>query len=380
MADGGVAVSFTATIEADPAAALDRWDRMDGAGDALAFQRRPWLSAWFGTMGRRAELDLLPVTIRDAAGAMIAGLPLVRETRGLRRIGFADGGLVDYNAPILGSTAPIDTAGAMLLWRALLRVLPAADVVRLERMPHHVGTRPNPLALLPAARRASTLGLAVTLADGYAGWLAALPRRYRMELGRCARLFEALPHARFGQVAAPEISGVLDALDALQRSRIDALALPYGLDDADARAFHHRLGSGGEAGVLFALHAEGRLVAALFGLRVEDGFTMLRVAAEPDYARLSPARLVITRSMERLAGEGVRTIDLGLGDYPYKRRLGGVPVDLVDVVAARSLRGLAEVAEHRGRAALRGRPLVRAAARRLRATLRLPRFRPTGSA
>ena len=215
------------------------------------------------------------------------------------------------------------------------------------------------------------------MGGGYAGWLAARPRRYRMELGRCARLFDALPGARFGPVAPEDTPAVLAALERLQRSRLATLALPYALDDPQAHAFHHALAADREAGALFALHAEDRIVAALFGLRIGATFVMLRVAADPALARLSPARLVITRAMERLAGEGVRTIDFGLGDYAYKRKMGGESVDLVDLVAARSIRGLPEVADHRGRAALRANPRARAAALWMRGTL--PRFRPTPS-
>ncbi len=374
---GAVAVRFTAAIEPSFDAASDVWERMAEEGDALAFQRRPWLAAWASTVGSGPELDLLPVTVRDEAGMPVAGLPLVRERRGLRRIGFADGGLVDYNAPVLGRGAPQDPEGAARLWAALLQVMPAADTIRLERMPRRIGARPNPLALLPDARPSSSLGLALTLEHGYEGWVAARPRRYRMELGRCARLFDALPGARFERVTACNASGVLGALETLQRSRVAALERPYALDDPRVHAFHHALAADGDTSTLFALRLEEEIVAALFGLRVGAGFIMLRVAADPEHARLSPARLVITRAMERLAGEGVRTIDFGLGDYDYKRRLGGEAVDLVDLVAARSWRGLGELAGHRGRAALRANPRAQAAARRLRDALRAPRFRPT---
>ena len=121
---GTVAVRFTAAIEPSFDAAFDVWERMAEEGDALPFQRRPWLAAWASTIGRGPELDLLPVTVRDSAGAPIAGIPLVRERRGLRRIGFADGGLVDYNAPILGRNVPQDRDGAARLWAALRHVLP----------------------------------------------------------------------------------------------------------------------------------------------------------------------------------------------------------------------------------------------------------------
>lgn len=368
-------MSFTAAVVRDFGVALDEWERL-GAGGGSPFGRRPWLDAWARTMGRDAAIDLLPVLVRDAAGTVVAGLPLVRETRGVRRIGFADGGLVDYNAPVLGRGAPGDVAGALALWRAVLRALPPADVVRFERMPPRLGDRLNPFALLPAARPSSAVGLALALDEGFPGWHGARPRRYRMELGRCGRLFEALPGARFEQVAAADSPDALVALERLQRARMAPMAKPYLLDDPHASAFHALLAANDGACRLFALRAEGRTVAVLFGLRTGGDFIMLRVAADEAYARLSPARLLIVRAMERLAADGVHNVDFGLGDYPYKRRLGGSPVALVDVVVARSARGLPEVGRHRAAAWLKARPRSYAAARGLREALLAPRFRP----
>lgn len=376
---GGVAARFTATLEPDFATACETWERLAEEGGVLAFQSRAWLAAWAATLGRRSNLDLLPITLHDEHGLPVAGLPLVREVRGMRRIGFADGGLADYNAPILGRTAPVDRDGALDLWKALRRVLPEADAVRFERMPISVGRRPNPLALLPGVARSSSLGLSVELEHGYEGWLADRPRRYRMELGRCSRLFDALPGAAFRRVAPEDASEVLDALEGFQRARVASLALPYALDDPHVQAFHRMLAARSEAGILFALFAGDRVVAALFGVRFGSCFVMLRVAADPAHARLSPARLVIARAIERLVDEGVRSIDLGLGDYDYKRRLGGQPVELVDFIAARSLRGSVELADHRLRAMLRAYPRARATVHRVRGIVGVPRFRPTPS-
>lgn len=327
-------------------------------------------------MGQRAGIELLPMLLRDAAGALVAGLPLVRETVGRQRIGFADGGLADYNAPFLSCDAPADAAGALALWRALLRALPRSDVVRLERMPARVGDRPNPFAMLPDARPSPGIGLMLALEDGFDDWRRARPRRYRMELGRCGRLFDALSGASFEQVAPADAPATFLELERLQRARMAPQATSYRLDDPHACAFHAILTARDEACLLFALRAEGRTVAVLLGLRNGRDFIMLRVAGDEDYARLSPARLVIVRAMERLAAEGVRTVDLGLGDYPYKRRLGGEPVALVDVVVARSPRGLGEAARCRVAAWLRAHPRGHATAHRLRDALLPPRFRP----
>lgn len=362
---------YTASVSPSFESELDLWSRMAESGGALPFQSREWLVPWSATIGRRAELDLLAVTVRDGDGEPVVGLPLVLERKGLRRIGFADGGLADYNGPVLGRDAPQNAAGAAKIWTALVRALPKADVIRFERMPAQIGTMANPLALLPRARPATVGGLDLRLIGSYAEWRQALPRRYRMELGRCARRFEALPGARFERVREMG-SSAFDALEQLQRERVDALEMPYVLDEPDARAFYRRLAAdlSGGAGVLTTLVANGGIVAALFGLRSGSRYIMLRIGADAAYARMSPARHLITQTMEALRAEGVEYFDFGLGDYAYKRKLGALPIDLFDLVAARSPFGVAEATAFRLKARLRTHVRIHATAKRLHGLLR----------
>lgn len=363
-------VGYTASVSPSFDSELDLWSRMADSGGALPFQSREWLVPWSATIGRRADLKLLAVTIRDGGGRPVVGLPLVCERKGLRRIGFADGGLADYNAPILGRDAPQDAAGAARIWSALVRALPKADVIRFERMPARIGTMANPLALLPRARPAAIGGLDLRLTGSYADWLQALPRRYRKELGRCTRLFEALPDARFERVRGTA-SSAFDALEHLQRERIDALDLPYVLDEPDARDFYRRLAADlSGAGVLTTVVAESRIVAVLFGMRRGSRYIMLRIGADPAYARMSPARHLITQTMEAMRAEGVEYFDFGLGDYVYKRKLGAQPIHLFDLVAARSPFGAAEATAFRLKAHVRKHAPIHATAKRLRGLLR----------
>ncbi len=358
-------MGYTASVAPSLAAELDLWSRMADQGAALPFQRGPWLEAWAATKGRNPGLDLLPVTIRASDGTPVMALPLVRERQKLRVIGFADGGLADYNAPILAPMAPQDAHGAANLWRALLRALPGADLVRFERMPPRVGPLLNPLALLPSARPSTAGGFVVDMSGGYPGWRQARPRRYRMELGRCARLFDTLPGARFERVAGAG-QPMLEVLERLQRDRITRRGQTYLLDEADTRDFYRMLAADLNVGpgTLTALIASDEVVAALFGLREGARFTMLRLGASDAFARLSPGRHLIARTMEALSAEGVRTFDYGLGDYAYKRKLGAMPVALCDLVAARTPLGLAHAAALRFKTGVRAMPRLHAMAAR----------------
>lgn len=358
---------FTAHVDAGFEAAYDIWETMAAEGAALPFQRRAWLAPWAETKGRDGNVEMLAVTLRDGAGAPVAGLPLVRERRGrLTRIGFADGGLADYNGPVLSARAPQDKSGAQGLWRALRAALPRSDVLRFERMPQRIGSRVNPFALLDAATPVASGGLSLDIPGAYADWLREKPRRYRMELGRCARLFDATPDARFERVTG-DIDPVFSALESLQSRRIGMLGHRYVLDeDNEARFYRRIVADSGRNGVLTALRIGDAVVAAMFGLRDGDWFIMLRIGASQDWSNLSPARLLIVRTIEHLRAEGVRTFDFGLGDYPYKRKLGAQPMALYDLVAARSPLGLAEVGHFRLAAAMRGNPRLFATVKNMR--------------
>src|SRR5690348_14084997 len=72
------------------------------------FQRFEVMDCWYRSMQSRASIEPLLVRVCDAqTGAMAVHLPLIRCRAGaMRVIRFADEGVVDYNAPIIGPAAP----------------------------------------------------------------------------------------------------------------------------------------------------------------------------------------------------------------------------------------------------------------------------------
>ena len=186
-----------------------------------------------------------------------------------------------------------------------------------------------------------------------------------MELGRCARLFDALPDARFERLSG-DFDEVMGALETMQRDRITTLGRRYTLDgDAEHQFYRELVTSGTSGAVLTALRVGNDTIAALLGLRQGPYFIMLRIAASADFTKLSPARQLIVRTMEHLRTDDVTHFDFGLGDYPYKRKLGGETVALYDLAASRSLTGFVDTARVRLKARLRANPAIYAAARRV---------------
>lgn len=351
---------LVADVVEDWQGARPRWARLVAHGTALAFQQLPWLDAWYqhcACAGTPVVAFLVGSGGRDAIG-----LPLVRVREGVTRvITFADGGLTDYNAPALAAGT---TADGQAIWRSLRRALPAADLLRFEKMPVTVLDRPNPLAQLPGATSADLIGNILHVPGSWDEWHWGLERTFRKELERSSRVFEKNPAAVFRRFeAGPDAERVYDELKRLQAARIRDLGLPYILDREPARGFYDavvRAGLRDGTAVLTALTIGEDVVAALLGITDGRHFAMTRLAtpADPRWKAFSPGRLVIERTMKLLHAEGYRAFDFTIGDYTYKRRIGVTPVPMVEFVHALSPLGLPMALKVQAKAALKRHPAL----------------------
>ena len=333
------------------------------------FQHPQWVAAWYGAFAEtRGIVPLIAVITEAATGERAALLPLIlRQQDGLRIVEFADLGLTDYNAPLLGPAAPRDIRSARRMWRdllAALRKLPGgADLIRLRKLPLDLDGRPNPLAILDAAGPCSLNGNLLITGEDYDAWRYQLERTARKELERSWRVFTRHPGAGFRLAAdAAEALTFLATTEVQQGTRMQSLGLNFILNEAGCADFYRSLVRDGVAGgyaVVAALTAGEEIVATLLGIRTGPRYVMIRISnAGGQWSNCSPGRLIIERTMAALHEDGVREFDFSIGNYAYKRRFGVARTPLVDLSAALSWRGVPQ--------ALRDR-----AVRRLR---RYPRF------
>ncbi|MEQ1714190.1 MAG: GNAT family N-acetyltransferase, partial [Hyphomicrobium sp.] len=300
-------------------------------------------------------------------------LPLVVAREGRPRVArFADIGVTDYRAPILGAAAPQDRNGQRALWREITRALSGkADLVRFEAMPAEIGGRANPLAALPAATAARLTGMWTNVETTVEDFLRGRGKKYRKEAERCFRLLEkeGTPHFQRADTAEA-IERAYAALQAQQSQRHgDTGNEHYVLDQPKYSEFYRDLllaeRDSGFAHI-FTLEADGGIVAALMGVEQGGTFTALRISnGGPLWRHLSPGRLVVIEAMRHMVERGVRTFDLGAGDYPFKRGFGAAEIPLHDLVSALTTRGLPAVAAERSKAWLKRHPALADAAKRL---------------
>jgi CelD/BcsL family acetyltransferase involved in cellulose biosynthesis len=314
------------------------------AGHRTAFQHGYWLGAWYEAFHDFAPLIAL---ISDAAtGKDIAVVPMISHIRrGIRIVEFADLGVSDNNAPILALDAALDAAATDAIGKALVdavRTLPDRfDLLRLKKMPAHVGGKPNPLVSLGRIGSCSLNGNLVLTGDDYEAYRASIKR---MQMPRCWRVFSRHAGARF-EIAADVAHAreLLDVMDVQQQARMRKLGSRFVLnDDAHARFYREvaRQGIAEGYGVISALVCDEAVVATTFGVRSGASYFLLRISHAGDsWSNCSPGLLVTERTMAALHAEGVRRFDLSIGNQDYKRRFGAAKVALTDVSIALSWRG-----------------------------------------
>ncbi len=336
------AAGFRVDLVRDWNQAASRWT---AASRGTGFQHSHWLNAWYGAFDTVSPLIAI---ISDAATrSEVALVPLIRRTqKGIRIVEFADLGLTDYNAPILGLDAPRDVIGVRALCQALLaalRRLPeGVDLIRMRKMQADVDGKPNPLASLGRPGSCSLNGNLIVVGDDFEAYRASIKR---MQLSRSWRVFSRNPGAAFRVMAnVEEALPLLDTMDAQQQARMHHLGLEFILNDEVRGKFYRDLVTRGIAEgyvIVSALTCAEEIVATTLGIRQGVNFVFLRISnAGTRWSNCSPSRLIIERTMAVLHKDGVRQFDLSIGNYAFKRRFGAAPFPLTDASIALSWRGL----------------------------------------
>ena len=183
------AFGYRVDIETEYWKVQSRWERLAQNGGATTLQRPCWLTAFYASIGRMPGIEPILATVSDSlSGRDLIGLPLIRGRTGrLRVVEFADHGMTDYNAPILGSLVARDFRNVRDIWRALRRALPHADLVSFARMPREVDGVANPLAMLDGVYESNAKAFRLEIPDNWETWRNGLERRFRRELDGAGR-------------------------------------------------------------------------------------------------------------------------------------------------------------------------------------------------
>jgi CelD/BcsL family acetyltransferase involved in cellulose biosynthesis len=372
-----VTVNPTVRICFSLAEAEPFYTELERAGVATAFQRLIWLRLWQCELAPSRGAAPIFVLVAESDGRPLMLLPLCRRRHWLLRvIEAADLGVSDYAAPVMASHFHPSREEWCLLWARIRAVLPRHDVLRLTKIPCEFHGRPNPLAWIKGARPLDVKAFGLPI---YAPWdafaVAVLSRSRRQDLKRNWRRLSEQGVVRFRVVEHEDEAESLFATLVAQRiTRFKLLGRREPLEDPAFRAFYAAVArEGTRAGFarIAVLEVEGEVVAIMLGLLHAGAFHIILLTFMGEaWTRFSPGLLLIARTMEWAAENGLTYFDFTIGDEPYKQELGGRPLELVEVVQAGSLSGVPAVGSGRLlarlKAKIKGNAKVRAALVRAR--------------
>jgi CelD/BcsL family acetyltransferase involved in cellulose biosynthesis len=301
-----------------------RWPTTCTTGDArcFPFQCADVLDIWCGTIGRAQGIEpvFVAVTSADRKPLMLLALGIER-VNGVRVLRFLDGGVSDYNAPIL--FPEIETLGLedCALWKQIQSHLPAYDLAVLEKMPDSVDGIRNPLASLTTGARHESCHH-VTLQGDWADFQSKRLPNHRDSRRRLRNLEKRAP-VRF-KIAdgEQERQRVFNALIRMKRHRFSDTAAHDIFADGGYLQFYadatRKLGAKGTVQVS-ALYAGDHVIAANWGLYCNGRYIDLVPSYEAgEWRQFAPGRLLAEWLLQQHLERGDSVFDYGIGDEPYK--------------------------------------------------------------
>lgn len=307
---------------------IDVWPSLDrpGRGAHTIFQTSDLIALWRDTIGAARRTQPLFVRIDNAAGLLMLLALGLEQRRGARVLTFLDGGVNDYNAPILfPAAARLDAAAAPAIWRALTSALPPFDAAILEKMPAHVDGAVNPLFAMSSGASAPS-GHVVALHGGWHDFVARRLHRPKDSMRKRRRLAEAgLVRFHIAQTQA-DVDRIFPVLVKQKTRRYLELNGVDGFERPGYRRYFSELTARlFPRGVvhLSALEVDGEILAAHWGLIANDRFYCLMLGhADHPLARFSPGRLLVENLVAWSYAKGLKSFDLGVGDAEWKHFFG----------------------------------------------------------
>lgn len=362
---------WTVRIATAPASIGGRWDEIVAHHGTTVFQDRDWLEEWYATKGGLKDAEPLLVIVDDSAGRCAMVLPLVLERwKGRRTIMFADGGVTDYNAPLLGPAAPRTPQAMRSLWRTIQRALPASDAIVLQKMPARIGRHVNPMTWLYGCGLSALTQSACDISAPYADARARMmPAAFRARLDSAYAKLTKRAAVTFGPAeTSAEVDTIFAALLAQKRARAEMMGWDSLLDQPHWADFYRRMAHRGLAGGsarLLAMRVDGEIVAVILGFA--QGHRFHDVIASFDatkWKRYSIGLVAADLSMAWMSAHGVTVYDLTIGAESYKDDYGPTIEPLHEYVAVRRPAALPGAMKAWAKQGLRARPRLKQLARR----------------
>jgi CelD/BcsL family acetyltransferase involved in cellulose biosynthesis len=311
-----------ATELADFAELWPRTDRLQGV-HCYPFQCADVLQVWCETVGKARNVRTFFVAVFDDKGAPVFLLPLgIERYQGIKTLRFLDGGIADYNAPVLFEPLR-DWRRETIheIWRDIVRALPRFEIAMLDKMPAEVEGAPNPLINLecvPAEQSAHSLSLSGTW-SAYAA--NGLPHRrnstyQRRRLSKLGKLT-----FRIAETQEDRHAIVQDILRQKSARFVDTTGVDHFNKPGYAEYFELATDRFPWPGSVFiaALELDSKVLAAGWHFVIQRRFFYLIPSFEGgSWRSYSPGRLLLEDLIEWSYSRGITVFDFTIGDEAYK--------------------------------------------------------------
>jgi CelD/BcsL family acetyltransferase involved in cellulose biosynthesis len=279
----------------------------------------PFLTASFAMACARARPRTRVAVLRDDAG--IAGFFAYEAGRAgsARALGQ---GLSDVQALVVPSTSKLDVP-------ALLR----ACGLRTWQFDHLLGHQ-GPLLAGAPHRWGEDRSPVVDLGEGWDAYekvLRTTSSSLRSTTARRRRNLER-DHGPVSLEFSEPDHAILDQLIQWKSQQYRRTGRPDPLARPGVRPLLHDLldtSDSGFAAPLAVLRAGDEIVAAHLGLRSAETLAWWFPVYVPRFHRYSPGLILCLDILRAMPGQGLRSLDLGKGDEPYKQRLANAEIPLL---------------------------------------------------
>ena len=358
------------------------WPTMTDRGSARAFvfQTADFLNVWCDTIGQARGTQPLFVAVMDEHGVPHALFPLGIEKRksGLKVLSFLDGGVSDYNAPVLFPQVKAWSPSFVgKLWDAIARIAPPFDIAVVEKMPDRVLDIDNPLVPLITARYPHS-GYVMRLPGSVEEFVSKRLPRAQDTRRKLRKLAERGTVAFRIASTSAELDDMLEAMMRQKSRRYIETTGVDGMERPGYRAFFRKaaleLAPQGLVH-LSALSLGETFLAVHWGYK-DDGrfYYMMPSFEEGEWVRFSPGRHLLNHLIEWAIDAGMTEFDQGLGDEDYKKEYCDAATALHQIEIPRTVRGQADLLARRLKMSLRD-TLVWNSLKSLRTAWRKRKFR-----
>ncbi len=326
----------------------EAWDDLALAEGDL-FSSFDWCALWWQWYGKGRRLEIHAF---EKGGHLVGVIPLFRERLSVGPLGVTVVGIVGCDHSTATANIALRTEFIEEIVPALIRAVTESpwDLIHFGHLPgyfrhekalvRHLGASPavgsvvSPTNPLPHAL--------LDLPDHYEAYIQSLSYRERHSVRKENRRLQG-DHGACASDAVTEVGslrGLREFIDLHQRQWTEKGRAGHFADWPCAEGFHRDLAFVQAAAArlrLRRIHADNELFTMNYAIRFGERlhWFLASRSMDPKWHFCFPGRVGACDLIQAAIAEGVRQLELGIGYYPYKVKLGGRLYRVAEVVAVR---------------------------------------------